>query len=40
VLEQAIGNGQVTVIDFRIEREENVFPMVTPGSAINYMVEE
>lgn len=40
VLEQAINNGQVTVIDFRIEREENVFPMVTPGSAINYMLEE
>ena len=40
VLEQAINNGQVTVIDFRIEREENVFPMVTPGSAINQMLEE
>ncbi|MCL5986067.1 MAG: biosynthetic-type acetolactate synthase large subunit [Actinobacteria bacterium] len=40
VLEEAIDNEQVTVIDFRIEREENVFPMVTPGSAINQMLEE
>jgi len=40
VLEQAIKNGKATVIDFRIEREENVFPMVAPGSPINKMMEE
>lgn len=28
-----------TIIDFRIEREENVFPMVPAGSAINEMIE-
>jgi acetolactate synthase-1/2/3 large subunit len=40
VLKEAINNGKVTVIDFRIEREENVFPFVPPGSAINQMLEE
>lgn len=28
-----------TIIDFKIEREENVFPMVPAGSAINEMIE-
>ena len=26
------------VMDFRIEREENVFPMVPAGAAINEMI--
>lgn len=27
------------LVDFRIEREENVFPMVPPGAAINAMID-
>ena len=32
-------NDRPTLIDFRIDREENVFPMVPAGSAINEMIE-
>jgi acetolactate synthase-1/2/3 large subunit len=37
-LERAIAHDGAYVIDFRIEREENVFPMVPAGAAINEMI--
>ncbi|MDT8357032.1 MAG: biosynthetic-type acetolactate synthase large subunit [Methanomicrobiaceae archaeon] len=37
-LEHAIAHEGAYVIDFRIEREENVFPMVPAGAAINEMI--
>jgi len=37
-LETALGHDGPFVLDFRIEREENVFPMVPAGAAINEMI--
>lgn len=37
-LEKAISTDNVVLIDFRIEPEENVFPMVPAGEAINRMI--
>lgn len=38
VLKQAIAANRPVVIDFVVEREENVFPMVPPGGAIHKML--
>ncbi len=38
-LKEAVESGLPTVIDFIIEREENVFPMVPAGAAINEMLD-
>ncbi|MDP3012755.1 MAG: thiamine pyrophosphate-dependent enzyme, partial [Candidatus Subteraquimicrobiales bacterium] len=38
VLKEAIKTPGPVLIDFLIEREENVFPMVTPGASISQMV--
>jgi acetolactate synthase-1/2/3 large subunit len=37
-LEKAIETPQPVVIDFRVMREENVFPMVAPGAAVTDMM--
>ncbi len=37
-LEEAISSPETTVLDFVIEREENVWPMVAPGAAIDEMI--
>jgi acetolactate synthase-1/2/3 large subunit len=37
-IEQAIGIDGPALIDFRIVQEENVYPMVAPGSAIHEMI--
>ena len=37
-IDKAIASPKTVVIDFRIEREENVFPMVPAGEAINKMI--
>jgi len=37
-LETALSHDGPFVLDFRIEREENVFPMVPAGAAINEMI--
>jgi len=37
-LEKAINTPGPVIIDFWVEREENVFPMVPPGGAINAML--
>lgn len=37
-IDRAIGIDNVVVIDFHIEKEENVFPMVPAGEAINRMI--
>lgn len=37
-LEQAIASNKPVMMDFEVEREENVFPMVPPGGAINKMI--
>lgn len=38
-LEKAIATNNTVFIDFRIEPEENVYPMVPAGKAINEMIE-
>jgi acetolactate synthase-1/2/3 large subunit len=38
VVEQAIGIEGPVLIDFRIVQEENVYPMVAPGTAIHEMI--
>jgi acetolactate synthase-1/2/3 large subunit len=38
VVEQAIGIDGPALIDFRIVQEENVYPMVAPGTAIHEMI--
>ena len=38
-LERAIKTDNTVFIDFRIEPQENVYPMVPSGSAINKMIE-
>ncbi|MFC1594578.1 biosynthetic-type acetolactate synthase large subunit [Candidatus Omnitrophota bacterium] len=37
-IEKAIATDNVVVIDFKVEPEENVFPMVPAGEAINRMI--
>jgi acetolactate synthase-1/2/3 large subunit len=37
-LEHAIHSRKPTVIDFRVAREENVFPMVPAGASLNQMI--
>lgn len=37
-LEQAIASSKPVMLDFLIEREENVMPMVPPGGAIDKML--
>jgi len=37
-VEQAANADGPFLIDFRIEQEENVYPMVAPGSPINVMI--
>ncbi len=37
-LEEAISSPETVVLDFVIEREENVWPMVAPGAAIDEMI--
>jgi len=37
-IEQAIGIDNVVIMDFVVEEEENVFPMVPAGQAINRMI--
>jgi acetolactate synthase-1/2/3 large subunit len=37
-VEQAVNADGPFLIDFRIEQEENVYPMVAPGSPINVMI--
>lgn len=37
-LEQAIASNKPVMLDFEIEREENVYPMVPPGGALNKMI--
>lgn len=39
VIEEAVASGRPTVIDFVVEREENVMPMVPAGAAINEILE-
>ncbi|MDO9518388.1 MAG: acetolactate synthase large subunit [Methanosarcinaceae archaeon] len=39
VIDEAIASGRPTVIDFVIEREENVSPMVPAGAAINEIMD-
>ncbi len=38
-LKEAVESGRPTVIDFVVEREENVYPMVPAGAAINEMLD-
>ena len=38
-IEEAVKSGRPTVIDFVVEREENVSPMVPAGAAINELLE-
>ncbi|PRX21143.1 hypothetical protein BX659_13337, partial [Orenia metallireducens] len=37
-LEEAINSPQPYLLDFIIEEEENVFPMVPPGGSLDNMV--
>ena len=37
-IEKALGTDNTVFIDFRIEPEENVYPMVPAGEAINKML--
>jgi len=37
-IEQAVEIAGPVLIDFRIMQEENVYPMVAPGSAIHEMI--
>jgi acetolactate synthase-1/2/3 large subunit len=36
----AIKSGRPTVIDVRVDREENVYPMVPAGASINEILDE
>ncbi|MCL7415089.1 MAG: acetolactate synthase large subunit [ANME-2 cluster archaeon] len=38
-LKEAVESGRPTVIDFVVEREENVYPMVPAGAAINEILD-
>jgi acetolactate synthase-1/2/3 large subunit len=37
-IEKALASDKVVLLDFHIEQEENVFPMVPAGQAINRMI--
>ncbi|MHB8919173.1 MAG: thiamine pyrophosphate-dependent enzyme, partial [Desulfocucumaceae bacterium] len=37
-LEEAVKNSRPVMLDFVIEREENVFPMVPPGESLENMI--
>jgi len=37
-LEKAIATDNTVIIDFRVEEEENVYPMVPAGEAINKII--
>jgi hypothetical protein len=37
-IEQAIAHPGPALIDFRIAQEENVYPMVGPGAALEQMI--
>ena len=37
-IDKALKIDNTVIIDFRIEQEENVFPMVPAGEAINKMI--
>ena len=39
-IEKAMAEDGPFLVDFRVEPEENVYPMVPPGEGINAMVEE
>ena len=39
VIEEAVKSERPTVIDFVVEREENVTPMVPAGAAINEILD-
>jgi acetolactate synthase-1/2/3 large subunit len=39
VIKEAVSSGRPTVIDFVVEREENVSPMVPAGAAINEILD-
>ncbi len=39
VIEEAVKSGRPTIIDFVVEREENVSPMVPAGAAINEILD-
>ena len=38
-IEQAINSSKPVMLDFIVDREENVLPMVPPGGALNKMLE-
>ncbi len=38
-IEKALNTDNVVLMDFRVEQEENVFPMVPAGEAINKMID-
>ena len=38
VLKEALFNDQPCLIDFRVAREENVFPMIPPGKSVHDMI--
>ena len=39
-LEQAMAEPGPVVIDFQVEQEENVYPMIPAGESINELIEE
>jgi acetolactate synthase I/II/III large subunit len=39
-IKKALGTDNVVLVDFWIEKEENVYPMVAPGSSISNMIDE
>lgn len=39
-IQRAMETKGTVILDFRIESEANVYPMVPPGSAISHMIEE
>ena len=39
-IEQAMGEKGPFLIDFKVEPEENVYPMVAPGAALSEVIEE
>jgi acetolactate synthase-1/2/3 large subunit len=39
-IEQAMNHPGPVIVDFRVEPEENVFPMIPPGTSVKQMIEE
>lgn len=37
-LKEAFGNGKLTVVEFRVESEENVYPMIPAGASVRQMI--